>query len=726
MSSPTTISDASLLRSRLWPGLAFAATILLSAFLLFQVQPLISKFILPWFGGCPAVWTTCMLFFQVVLFAGYAYAHLAGSRMTTRWQAAAQIAILLAAVALLPIAPGDSWKPSGSEAPAWRILLLLLATVGLPYFVLSTTSPLVQVWFSRSYPGRSPYRLYALSNFGSLAALLSYPFVFEPAFDLPRQSWLWSAAFAAYVILCGICAVWLWGSAPNLPSAAQVDPGATTPANAFVQRAQRPRYVLWVFLPACASLVLLATTNHVCQDVAVVPFLWVVPLSLYLLSFILCFDHPRWYVRGVWAPLAAVAILFLVVPIDDLIVGLHLRASSDIEHDFPLQLVSNFAAMFFICMVCHGELARLRPEPRRLTAYYLCISAGGALGGVFVTLVAPLIFSTFFEWKLGLVISFIVADVAAVWAARRYLFLAACTAIAAGAVLGLLVFFLSTKADSQLIEQARNFYGVVAVLECDREALEDGRENPHHRYIMRHGAINHGAQLIAPDSPEKRRQPLTYYGRTSGIGRAVEFLQQKRPTLRAGVVGLGAGTMAAYARRGDHFRFYEINPVVQRFAEEGGYFTYLSDARQRGATIEVAMGDGRLSLEREPSQQFDLLVLDAFSGDSIPAHLLTREAFAIYGRHMAPGGVIAVDISNQYLNLAPVLRGLAQDAGLRATRVDSNRDEDKDLFPNDWMLLTKDEKLLAVLPAKPPEDENDDFEVPLWTDHYNNLFKILR
>ncbi len=304
--------------------------------------------------------------------------------------------------------------------------------------------------------------------------------------------------------------------------------------------------------------------------------------------------------------------------------------------------------------------------------------------------------------------------------------LAAATAITAGAVLGLLVFFLSNEADDQLLEQARNFYGVVAVLECDRENLNDGRENPRHRYIMRHGAINHGAQLIAPDNPEKRQIPLTYYGRPSGIGRTVEYLQRQRPTMRAGVVGLGAGTMAAYARRGDHYRFYEINPVVQRFADDGGYFTYLSDARQRGATVELAMGDGRLSLEREPSQQFDLLVLDAFSGDSIPAHLLTREAFAIYSRHMAPGGVIAVDISNTYLSLAPVLRGVAQDAGLRSTRIYTSRDDEKDLFPNDWMFLTKDARYLAAFPAKPPADENDDFEVPLWTDHYNNLFDILK
>ncbi len=707
-----------------WPGLIFAITILVSAFLLFQVQPLISKFILPWFGGCPAVWTTCMLFFQVVLFAGYSYAHLVGSRMTVGWQAAVQVAILLAAVALLPIAPAASWKPTGSDGPTWRILLLLTATVGLPYFVLSTTSPLVQVWFSHSYPGRSPYRLYALSNFGSLAALLSYPFLFEPAFDLPRQSWLWSGAFVGYVVLCGACAGWLWVRKPCATAAPGLDPDvAVSPAATGLSGL---RWLLWVFLPACASLVLLATTNHVCQDVAVVPFLWVAPLALYLLSFILCFDHPRWYVRGLWATLAASAVLvaagpgFLLAALDKVMVGLHIRAASDLSLDFIQQLVLYFSAMFFICMVCHGELARLRPSPRRLTSYYLCIAAGGALGGVFVSLVAPLIFSTFFEWKLGLVLSFLVADAAATWAARRFhLLFAVATALAGGAGLGLLFFVLSNDAGEQVLQQARNFYGVVAVLEYERG-------QPRDQYVMRHGAINHGAQYVAPDEPEKRRIPLTYYGRTSGVGRTVAYLQCQHPRIRVGVVGLGAGTMAAYARPGDRYRFYEINPVVGQFTEAGGYFTYLSDARKRGAAIELVMGDGRLSLEREPSEQFDLLVLDAFSGDSIPAHLLTREAFAIYGRHMAPNGVIAVDISNKYLALAPVLRGLARNAGLAMSEIYADGDEEHDLFANDWTLLTHDKRLLATLAPKTLAAENDEPEVPLWTDHYNNLFQILK
>jgi hypothetical protein len=706
-----------------WPGFAFAGTILLSAFLLFQVQPLISKFILPWFGGCPAVWTTCMLFFQIILFAGYSYAHLAGSRLTLRGQAIVQIVLLAVAVALLPIIPSASWKPTGSDAPTWRILMLLAATVGLPYFVLSTTSPLLQVWFSRSYPGRSPYRLYALSNFGSLAALLSYPFVFEPAFDLNRQSWLWSGAFAVYAIVCGGSAVWLWRCGKRLPAATESGPSGD--ANAAAVGVSWVRRALWVFLPACASLMLLATTNHVCQDVAVVPFLWVVPLALYLLSFIICFDHQRWYVRGFWAILAVVAIITvggtgnILAGLDRIIEVLGIRSQSDISLDYVQELVLYFSAMFFICMVCHGELVKLRPDPRHLTEYYLCISAGGALGGVFVSLVAPVIFTTFFEWKLGLVLSYIVAMVAVIITVRRYAVVLFSTSAVGVAGLVLLCYFQSSGESQLVVQRARNFYGVVSVLEYHRD-------KPDHQYSMRHGAIKHGEQNVAPNDPEKRRIPLTYYGYTSGVGRAMEYLQKERPAMRVGVVGLGVGTMAGYARPNDDYRIYEINPIVSRFSDEGEYFTYLTDARRRGAKVEVILGDGRLSLERESPQQFDLLVLDAFSGDSIPAHLLTREAMEIYRKHMAPGGVIAVHITNSYLYLAPVVRGLAKEARLGATRIYTARDNDQDLLRNDWMLLTEDEKLLAAFPAEPPKDEKDDFEIPLWTDHYNNLFKILK
>lgn len=736
-------------RTPRWPGVAFAGTILVGAFLLFQVQPLISKFILPWFGGVPAVWTTCMLFFQVLLFAGYSYAHLAGSRFSLRTQAAAQIAILLAAAVFLPIAPNAAWKPAGSDAPAWRILLLLLCSVGLPYFVLSTTSPLVQVWFTRSYPGQSPYRLYALSNFGSLVALLSYPFVFEPAFDLPAQSWLWSGTFAVYILLCGGCAVWVW----RLAGRARVTPAADDPAGAAAPGTDhvdsRPacvswlRRAAWVLLPACASLLLLATTNHVCQDVAVVPFLWVVPLALYLVSFIVCFDHSRWYVRGLWGTLAVLSIV-AVSGTGDIESWLndYLHANGFLHADFELSYAETlgllFANLFFICMVCHGELVRLRPDPQHLTEYYLLISLGGALGGVAVSLVAPQVFTTFFEWECGLLISYILAAVVLglglaeltvrQWHrlaahpddhARPALSLLATSALVAVALFGLatILQWQASGAIRETVQRARNFYGFVSVREYDTE-------NAEHRFQLRHGGITHGEQLAVDG---KRHLPLTYYTHESGAGRAITFLQGERPAMRVGVVGLGVGSLAAYARRGDVYRFYEINPIVQRLAEDRRYFTYLSDARQRGAAVDIVLGDARLSLDRQPPQQFDVLALDAFSGDSIPAHLLTQEAFAIYRKHRAPGGVIAVHCTNSYLYLAPVVRGLAEDCGLPSRRIYQTADHDRYVYDSDWFLLTDNRKLLdALRDVPPPPDYQDDFRVPLWTDRYSNLFQILQ
>ncbi|MBL9130421.1 MAG: hypothetical protein JNG86_04430, partial [Verrucomicrobiaceae bacterium] len=399
---------------------------LLSAFLLFQVQPVISKFILPWFGGSPGVWTTCMLFFQVVLFLGYSYAH-ALSKLPGKAQFASHATLLLAALLLLPIAPAETWKPQGGEAPGGRILLLLLVSVGLPYFVLSSTSPLVQVWFTRGCAGASPWRLYALSNIGSLAALLSFPFFFEPRWEVMWLTKAWSAAFVAYVAL-SLAALWLDRRQNHTQAAAEaVSALADDPPPSLIRRA------LWIVLPALASVVLLAATNHICIDVAVIPFMWVIPLSLYLITFIICFEHERWYARFplLWA-LPALPVLFIVcvkkqLQDDDVawekIQGWLVEnkdwfkyfVSKDydfktfkLDPDYIFQLGWAFSAMFLACMVCHGELARLKPSPRRLTSFYLHMSAGGALGGLFVSLIAPRVFVTHAEWPLILMMTFAV------------------------------------------------------------------------------------------------------------------------------------------------------------------------------------------------------------------------------------------------------------------------------------------------------------------------------
>ncbi len=682
-------------------GLAwcYAATILVSAFLLFQVQPLISKAILPWFGGSPAVWTTCMLFFQAVLFAGYSYAHLSERALGRTSRLVVHLGVLLAACLMLPVTPDAAWKPDDSSEPTWRILALLGVTVGLPYFVLSTTGPLVQAWFSRSFPGQSPYRLYSLSNIGSLTALLSYPFVFEPRWNVPVQGWMWSAGFVLFAMLCaaGAWQVWRVGELP----ATFVASGSPSPATKNVP-AWRP--VLWVALPAFGSLTLLATTNHVCQNVAVIPFLWVVPLSLYLLSFIICFDHERWYHRGAWGLFTAALTLLAA-------------AWGDLTWDLPFvaELAVYFGAMFGVCMVCHGELVRLRPDPRHLTAFYLLISAGGALGGLFVSLVAPVVFDTFFEWTLALAGGGALAA-GLLWLHARSNGVRAAWRVAApcgaAATCGLMaVLYAGESSENRTVSEVRNFYGETAVVE---RALDEPLDRD---FALISGHTIHGVQFV---DPSKRELPTTYYSHESGVGRVLRALAEK-PDLRVGAVGLGCGTLAAYARPGQCYRFYEINPEMERVARE--HFSYLKDA---DGTVEVVLGDARLSLEREEPQHYDVLVLDAFSGDSVPAHLLTAEAFEVYQRHLAPDGVVCVHITNHYLDLEPVVRGVAQENGYDVVRIQLPGDYDLQLFRSNWMILTNNDELLARLRAGPTIPLDLDVPPVLWTDNASNLFEILK
>lgn len=711
-----------------WLGLMFALTILVSAFLLFQVQPLISKFILPWFGGSPAVWTTCMLFFQLTLFGGYAYAHILTRFFSPRKQGVVHLSLIALALALaLPtIAPSVSWKPLDPSHPTGRILWLLAATVGMPYFLLSTTGPLVQAWFARAWPGRSPYRLYALSNAGSLAALVTFPFVFEPAFASDTQAGMWTAAFGLFAALCGACAVWILRLPQTEPGAAGAAALATHDTLTDVHRltlvAQRPtvgRRMLWIALPACASLMLLATTNYVCQDVAVIPFLWVVPLSLYLLTFIICFDHPRWY-RPMLMGVAALALLILSAgAADDLFDLFQIRMT------FVHELALYFSTMFFACLVCHGQLVRLRPAPRFLTEFYLLISAGGALGGVFVTLIAPHIFRTHFEWTLALGASLIVAAAVLIegilrWAGNapprnlgKWLAFAAVGIAALGSVHWLIE---TASGSSEAIYRARNFYGTVSVLESDRD-------NPdmHHRTFVS-GTTRHGRQFMAPD---KRRIPISYFAEHTGIGQTLKYFQNL-PGARFGVVGMGVGVVATYAKPGQYVRFYEINEQVNDIAHH--YFTFLSDCL---CPYDVVLSDARLALERELAagqpQHFDVLALDAFTGDAPPVHLLTDEAFAIYLKHLNPDGVIVVNITNRYINLAPVINAVAKKYGLGVTRVMTDYEPEKLLYRTDFMMLTRNQNFLAAVPpVLLAEYLQPDYDVPLFTDKFSNLFTILK
>ena len=664
-------------------GAAFAAATFLGAFLLFQVQPLMGKFILPWFGGATSVWTTCMLFFQVVLLGGYAYAHALTRIKRPRVEAMVHLIVVAGALLFLPIAPSERWKPPDPSQPTWRILGLLLACLGLPYFVLASTSPLLQSWFHRILPTTSPYRLYALSNVGSLAALITFPVLFETTFSRKILSSLWSGAFLLFGILITLCA---WRASRETLSVRHEGP--------IAQDSTRAHWLLWILLPAAGSVMLLATTNKMCQDVAVIPFLWIAPLALYLLSFIIAFDSHRWYRRG--PHLIALAILNGVVCV------VMFKAPLP-----PLLLqVGAFAALLFVyCMVCHGEVYRLKPDPRYLTGFYLCIASGGALGGVFVGLIATLIFNNYLEYHLAIVLApllltFILLRDRGSWE----------IAAAATVVLALVLMDHARKLNKDVIARTRNFYGVLRV-------IEHNKGNPGaHIKRMNSGDITHGAQMV---HPTLSMMPTTYYVESSGVGRVLRCLSPGNR--RIGTVGLGVGTLAAYAHEGDTFRFYEINPECKRFAER--HFSYLLEATGK---VEVVLGDARLSMEREPPQNYDLLVLDAFSSDSIPVHLVTLEAFAIYLRHIKPAGSVAVHVSNRHLDLIPVAQNLAEHYGLHWAYIIDTSEAVAWHSTSFWMLLSRDpalleNELIRVVAQRPPKKD-----IRLWTDDYASMLPLLK
>jgi spermidine synthase len=669
----------------------FAATIFLSAFLLFQVQPLIAKMILPWFGGTAAVWTVCMLFFQLLLLAGYVYAH-ACARLRAPRQRFLHIALLLLAAATLPLAASAAWKPAGGEDPTWRIFGLLATSVGLPYFALSTTGPLVQAWYARSHPGKSPYRLFALSNLGSMLALLSYPAVVEPLLPLRLQTAIWSGGFVVFAILCTALA---WRS----PGAGD----APAPAAAAAEKPGPGVQALWAGLACCASALLLAFTGYMSLNVAAIPLLWVLPLALYLLSFVLCFDASGWYRRWLFLPLLAAGFAAVCASL--------FKSNPSIWMMIPLYSATLFAA----CMVCHGELARAKPDPRYLTGFYLMLALGGALGGMFVGLVAPNVFDELYELPIAMLALCVLVGLALY--RDRSSILHGRGAIPAGLVLaaltvtlgaGLTKVYRENSADTRVV--ARNFYGVLTV--------SDSGEGPDAMRMLSHGTIVHGKQFLQDD---RRDWPTTYYGMESGVGLAI-LEARARGRVRVGVVGLGSGTLAAYGRAGDVFRFYDINPKVVELARSE--FSFLGDSPAR---VEVVLGDARLSLEREAGQNLDVLALDAFSSDAIPVHLLTSEAIQVYLRHLKPGGVLAVHISNRYLDLAPVVQQAARRLGLEVRQVVNDDDDDAGVYTSDWMLLSVSPAPFEREPLRSAAQKIDaEPRVRLWTDDYSDLVHILK
>ena len=663
----------------------YAATIFLSSFLLFLVQPLIARLILPWFGGSAAVWTTCMLFFQLLLLGGYAYAHALG-KLRGRAQPVLHTVLLVAAIATLPVMPAEHWKPTGDEQPVVRILLLLGATVGLPYFLLASTSPLIQTWFSRARPSGNPYRLFALSNLASLIALLGYPFVVEPWLTAREQVDVWSWLFAAFAVVCAFVA---WRTPQPAPVQA---------AEAAAPMAGRD-YVRWLALSATGSVMLLAVTNHLTQNVASVPLLWLVPLTLYLATFIIAFEGKGWYQPRLLWPLVLIALVAMAWLLVDI----------DYHYNLALQLGVFLPGLFLACLFCHGELYRSRPAPRHLTTFYLLVSAGGALGGVLVAVVAPLVFSGYFELGGGLAAVALLATLRFGAAGRvaHALSLLVLLGVAACAT------YDGFRHQRDVLVAKRSFYGVLRV----KEYGVPGEESHLRRLV--HGTIMHGEQYMGATS---RRQPTTYYQRTSGIGAAIES-KQDHP-VKVGVIGLGTGTIAAYGRPGDVYRFYDIDANVIHIARTD--FTFLGDS---GAKVQIALGDARLTLEREQPEGFDVLAVDAFSSDSIPVHLITREALATYLRHMKPDGIVAFHVSNRFLNLIPVVARIAKELNVHATLVSDDPDEDDDRRSrSDWVLVSRDEKALAApaIATAGGEPAEDRPEWRTWTDDYSNLIQILK
>ena len=661
---------------------------------------MMGRFVLPWFGGGPAVWTNCLLFFQAVLLGGYAYAHWLGSRRGMRVQAPVHAALLGASLLFLPIIPrANLWKPVTASDPSGRILLLLAATVGVPYVLLSATAPLLQRWQSASQPEKSPWRLYALSNFGSFLALFSYPFALEPYVRLHTQAWLWSALYAAFVIMCGWTA-WKLRSTPPRPAAAEASDNDPDPHPTIWT------ILFWIGLAACGSTLLLATTNQISQEIAPVPFLWVAPLSIYLLTFILAFEHPRWYRRTLFAVAAGI---FGPAGCAVQVAATGLRPR--------IQLGIYLLTLFIACMVCHGELSRSRPSPRSLTMFYLAIAAGGALGGVFVALIAPELFTEFTEYPIGLAgacllgfVGWLRTGALAQWTTRNFAVRIPLMALLVGGLTSIVA--IATN-NSPAIESVRNFYGILRV----KENIDS---NGAYR-MLTHGAIRHGFQYLRG---AKTAWPTSYYGPHSGAGVVLNTLA--KPGRRVAIIGLGTGTLAAYGRPGDTFRFYEINPAVEQIAET--WFTYLKNSKAR---TEVVLGDARVQLEREfaggHSHDFDVIAVDAFSSDAIPLHLLTAECGDLYRERLAPGGLLLLHISNRLLNLEPVARGLAQHLGWKAALFESGDNTETGESSATWVLMTSNVDFFLQQGMAQEVRWVGKGRTPItWTDDFASLWHVLK
>jgi hypothetical protein len=759
----------------------YAATLFVGSSLLFVVQPMVGKMILPLLGGTPAVWNTCLVFFQAVLLGGYAYAHASTAWLGARRQTILHLAVLLLPLVVLPLGIDPGRLRAGEGPPVLDVLLLLSVTIGLPFFVVSATAPLLQTWFAHTgHPAaRDPYFLYAASNLGSMLALLAYPIVVEPRFSLRDAGWLsqtrlWSFGYLLLAALTALCALRLWRSRAAA-SAPTPEASATTPSSesGAGNRERAPgvrRRLSWVALAFVPSSLLLGTTTYVTTDIAAVPLLWVLPLAIYLLSFIVVF--------GRWPARLQRVVAAIVVPLVLLVMFLTLSA---FQQRIWMAVLYHFVLLLVVALACHGRLALDRPSPRHLTEFYLLIAVGGVLGGLFNALAAPLLFHSLLEYPLAMVLAcLLVLSHRAVWP-RSGGTVAWELALALG-VAGLALFLysgaitvrLDLAALARLLDPPAAWlrprldpfdpvlnriivYGppLLATLCLRRRPLAlglalagvlvvadfaDARNNERLLQVsrdpagyneLRHGTTLHGRQSL---DPTRRREPLSYYSRPGPVGQIFTTLDRRGPGLRVAVIGLGSGTVAAYARPGDTMIFYEIDRLVREIAFNPTYFTYVTDARDRGAALRVELGDARTRLEaarrQQPGERYDLIVVDAFTSDAIPVHLLTREALRLYLDMLAPRGVLVLHLSNRYLRLEPVVARLAEDAGLGGRLVQhDDAVETEGAAESTWALLAPTPEALDGL-AHEERWMAAELEVEpgvgVWTDDFHNLVSVFK
>lgn len=688
------------------PGIGWllAVTVFISAFLLFQVQPIISKAILPWFGGTPAVWTTAMFFFQILLLIGYCYAHWSSRFLSLRWQMRIHVALILLTLVFLPIRVPETWKPVGNEPnPTAQVLSILTRSVGLPFLLLSSTAPLAQVWWHRLLGG-VPYRLYAISNTGSLLALLGYPFLVEPRLGVRSQLGVWSIGYVVVAGLLAYCSVQHMrktaSRGPVLDDVVSTDPPGWK------------SILLWLCLSTCGSVLLLAMTNHITQNIAVVPLFWVVPLAIYLVTFIAGFAESGLYVRWLFGGLMVISQIACA-----------LLYNGDVFDSTILLLGIHLTALLSGCMVCHGELARSKPHPEWLTTFFVVVSIGGAVGGFLVSIAAPFLFDSYYEYPLVLITCWVLLF-AILWSDSTSRLYRGKPVWAWGLVVVCGFVFLTNLRNAVMKDvvtsflSRRNFYGILSV----QPAFDkDGAKMMN----LLHGQILHGAQYLEAD---REFEPTSYYTRDSGVGYAMRYLDvrsgDRRKPKRVAMLGLGVGTIAAYCKAGDVFRIYEINQQVIDIATAPEIFTFWSLFEQRSAQAEVVVGDARLSLESElrnaGPQNFDLMVLDVFSGDAIPVHLLTEAAFRLYFQHLADDGMLAIHISNRHLDLLPVVNSTVQRFPAEVAFVSTEISE--------WLIVASPKVIeefeatypdAVQLPAEPSK-------LIIWQDDFSDVFGIIK